>query len=131
MELHPSQSDTSRRGVVRDLGLVLLAAQAWPLVARAAPGALVIHSTPGFFFHTHDLWLPYAALKAPPPRGVTLVSSTALNHSHTVVLSREQLLRVGRGGVVAVRASSHTFAVALARTAGGPSPLPQPQRSRA
>lgn len=112
-----------RRRFLRDLGLVVLTVRSLPLIAHAsadapqeqqAAGDLVIHSGPGLISHVHDLLIPYATLKTPPPQGVQLTTTKALLHRHTVALTRDQLVTVNRGGIVTKRASSHVFAIALA-----------------
>jgi hypothetical protein len=44
-----------------------------------------------------------------------LTTTQALLHRHTVSLTREQLMVVSDGGTVTKKASSHTFAIALAK----------------
>lgn len=126
------EAGRGRRGFIRGVGAVLLTAQLLPLVARAdLPRTLVIRSGPGFFPHTHDLWIPYAVLKAPPPKGVTLTSTRAMGHTHEVALSHELLAVVNQGGTVSVRGGSHTFVIAIARAVRDPATPSQTQRSGA
>jgi hypothetical protein len=121
---------TDRRGFIKDAGLALLTVQWLPAIAHAsesAPGDsknsaqnLIIRSGQGFVPHTHDLWIPYAVLRAPPVQGVTLTSTKARGHTHEVVLSHDQLADVNRGGTVAVKGGSHTFVIALNRAVREP-----------
>jgi hypothetical protein len=113
-----------RRRFLKNLGLAVLTVQSLPLMANAAGMSwlegqtgpdLVIHSGPGLISHVHDLLIPYAVLKAPPLKGIELTTTQALLHRHTVSLTREQLMVVSDGGTVTKKASSHTFAIALAR----------------
>lgn len=130
-----------RRGVIRNGGLVLLALQLLPSIGRASQGpsgagldpsdALVIRSGPGFVPHTHDLWIPYAVLKAPPPAGVTLTSTMARGHTHEVTLSHDDLASVNRGGTVSVKGGSHTFVIARAAAVADPTPASQAGGSNA
>lgn len=104
------------------MGVAVLAVQCMPSFAQTsgapaeASGArkdLLIHSSPGFAGHTHDLLIPYSVLDEPPAEGVKLESTTGLFHTHSIALPREQLIEVRRGGTVRVPASSHTFLIAL------------------
>jgi hypothetical protein len=112
-----------RRRFLRNLGLAVLTVQSLPIIANAAGMSLlegetgpdlVIHSGPGLISHVHDLLIPYAVLKAPPPKGIELTTTQALLHRHTVALTREQLIVVNDGGSITKKASSHTFVIALA-----------------
>jgi hypothetical protein len=112
-----------RRPVVRGIGVAVLAVQCLPSFAQthASPGEgngagkdLLIHSTPGFAGHKHDLLIPYAVLDTPPAEGITLESTQDLFHTHSVALTQEQLVEVRRGGAVRIKASSHIFLIALA-----------------
>jgi hypothetical protein len=99
---------------VQILPLIACASGMSPTDGREAVDDLIIHSGPGAFGHVHDLLIPYALLKAPPAQGITLKSTEALFHTHTVALSKEQLASVNRGGTVTQKASSHLFVIALA-----------------
>ena len=135
---NPHEIGTGRRGFIEKVGLVLLTVQLMPSIARASEGspgagadpaeALIIRSGPGFVPHTHDLWIPYAILRAPPARGVSLISTKALGHTHEVVLSHDQLAAVNHGGTVSVTGGSHTFVIAIARAVRDPTPASQTQR---
>src|SRR5262245_13316599 len=90
-----------RRRFLKGLGLAVLTVQSFPLIADAAgmslldeqsPSDLVIHSGPGLISHVHNLVIPYAFLKSPPPKGVELLTTQALLHRHAVALTREQLI---------------------------------------
>ncbi|WP_421934238.1 hypothetical protein [Phenylobacterium sp.] len=117
-------NETHRRGVIAGVGLALLSLQVLPSAARAAApspaggppsaGALIIRSGQGFVPHTHDLWIPYAVLSAPPREGVTLTSTLARGHTHEVAFSHDELVAVHQGGTVSVKGGSHTFVVAIA-----------------
>jgi hypothetical protein len=111
---NPHEIGTGRRGLIKGMGLVLLAVQVLPSIARAkedssgdgagAAGNLLIRSGQGFVPHTHDLWIPYALLSAPPAAGVKLTSTPSRGHTHPVALSRDDLASVNRGGTVTVKA---------------------------
>ena len=128
---------TERRGFMKAAGGVLLTVQLAPSIARAAAGSpaagapqsLVIRSGQGFVPHTHDLWIPYAVLRAPPAEGVKLVSTLARGHTHEVALSQDQLAAVNRGGTVSVKGGSHTFVVAIAQAVHDPATSNPAQRS--
>jgi hypothetical protein len=122
------ETGTGRRGFMR--GFALLTVQLLPAIARASEGspcagaadALIIRSGPGFVPHTHDLWIPYAVLRAPPPEGVKLTSTMARGHTHEVALSHDQLAAVNQGGTVSVMGGSHTFIIAIAEAVSDPTP---------
>ena len=113
-----------RRRFLTGVGIAVLTVQSFPLMAHASGNSsidqetadnLIIHSGPGLISHVHDLLIPYAVFKAPPLQGIELKTTEALFHRHTVALTREQLVVVGRGGIVTKKASSHVFAIALAK----------------
>jgi len=115
---------SDRREFFQGLGMALLTVQCLPLVAHAAEnppggngagGNLIIQSGPGLFDHVHDLLIPYALLKAPPPKGVQLTSTEAMLHRHNVALTQKELSIVNQGGTVTQKASSHYFVIALAK----------------
>lgn len=118
------QLGADRRGFIKRVGLALLSVRLLPSVARAqdhatgdsndAAGNLIIRSGQGFVPHTHDLWIPYATLRSPPPQGVTLISTKARDHTHEVVLSHDQLAAVNNGETVSAKGGSHTFVIAMA-----------------
>lgn len=126
---------TDRRHLLEKAGLVLLAVQLLPSIARSSQAlpratsnpadALVVRSGPGFVPHTHDLWIPFALLKAPPSEGVKLTSTPSRGHTHEVALSRDELASVNRGGSVSVKGGSHTFLIALAAAVSDPMPPSQ------
>jgi len=138
---NPHEIGTGRRGFIKKAGLVLLTVQLLPSIARAAegsPGAdadpahnLIIRSGQGFVPHTHDLWIPYAVLKAPPAEGVKLTSTMARGHTHEVALSHDELAAVNQGGTVSVKGGSHTFVIAIAQAVSDPTTPAQTQRSGA
>jgi hypothetical protein len=113
-----------RRQFVKRVGVAVLAVHCLPWIAHASgtsPGEgndtadnLIIRSGPGLMSHVHDLLIPHAALDAPPLQGVTLETTQALLHRHSIALTREQLIVVRQGGTVARKASSHIFVIALA-----------------
>ena len=113
-----------RRQFVKGVGVAALTVQFLPLTAHASeqsPGDgreaadnLIIHLGPGLGSHVHDLLIPYAVLSAPPVQGVELNTTQAMLHRHTVVLTREQLMTVNRGGTVTGKVSSHRFVITLA-----------------
>jgi hypothetical protein len=113
----------SRRGFFKGMGFAVLTVQFLPLIVHAsgeAPGDgqgpadnLIVHLSPGFISHVHDLLIPYAVLRNPPVGGVELKTTEALFHRHPVKLTREQLMTVNRGGTVTGHASSHRFVIAL------------------
>ena len=113
-----------RRTFVKGAGLAVLTVQFLPLTAHAAgnspgdgneaAGNLIIRSGPGLMSHVHDLLIPYAVLKTPPAQGVEVTSTKAFFHTHTLTLTREQLMSINRGGTVTEKASSHVFVIALA-----------------
>ena len=119
----------SRRGFVKGVGFAVLTVQCLPLIANVSGRSphdggedadnLLIHLTPGFISHVHDLLIPYAVLRKPPADGVQLETTEALFHRHPVRLTREQLATVNRGGTVTGKASSHRFVIALARQQRG------------
>lgn len=120
--LQTESKDWDRRRIVAGIGMAVLAVQCAPSFAQTsgtqtgASGArkdLLIHSSAGFAGHTHDLLIPYAVLNEPPAEGVKLESTSGLFHTHSIALTREQLIDVRRGGTVRVPASSHTFSIAL------------------
>ena len=113
-----------RRRFLKGVGLAVLTVQSLPVIGQAsaywpddqdAGHDLIIHSGPGLISHVHDLVIPYAVLNAPPSKGIELTTTQALLHRHTVALTRDQLLVVSRGGTITKKASSHVFAIALAR----------------
>lgn len=115
-------SEWDRRRLATGIGVAVLAVQCLPAFAQTSgspseksPAAenLLIHSSPGFGGHTHNLLIPYSVLDEPPLQGIRLESTTSLFHTHSVALTREQLVKVRHGEVVAVKASSHTFSIAL------------------
>lgn len=128
---------THRRGFMKEVGGVLLTVHLLPSIARASEGspgaggskALIIRSGQGFVPHTHDLWIPYAVLRAPPAEGVKLLSTMARGHTHEVALSHDQLAAVNQGGTVSVRGGSHTFVVAIAQAVRDQTTPNQAQRS--
>jgi hypothetical protein len=138
---NPHEIGTDRRGFIKQAGLVLLAVELLPSIARASEGspgaggdpaeALVIRSGPGFVPHTHDLWIPHAILRAPPGEGVKLISAMARGHTHEVALSHDDLAAVNQGGTVSVKGGSHTFVIAIAQAVSDPTPASQTQRSGA
>jgi len=138
---NPHEIGTGRRAFIKTAGLVLLAVQVLPSIARAsessagggadASGNLVIRSGQGFVPHTHDLWIPYALLKAPPADGVKLTSTMARDHTHQVALSHDELAFVNQGGTVSVKGGSHTFVIAKALAVSDPTPASQTQGSGA
>jgi hypothetical protein len=91
------------------------AAENPPGDGKEAADNLIIHSGPGLLKHVHDLLIPYAVLKTPPPKGVQLTSTQAFYHRHTIALTREELIVVNKGGTVTQKASSHLFVIALAK----------------
>jgi hypothetical protein len=111
-----------RRRIVTGIGIAVLTVQCAssctqssgpPEAVTAAGNNLLIHSSPGFAGHTHDLWIPYSVLDDPPADGVKLESTTGLFHTHSIALTKEQLMDVRRGGTARVPASSHVFLIAL------------------
>jgi hypothetical protein len=129
------RTEQDRRHFLKQAGVALLAVQCWPAAAKTtgntttAASGLIIRSTPGFFFHTHELIIPSAALRAPPPQGVRVVSTEALFHTHEFTLLREELITIGSGRSVTRRASSHRFVIALAAAARRNAAPQQPGRS--
>ncbi len=121
-----------RREFIKGVGVAVLTVQCLPLIACASGNSptdsneaadnLIIHSGPGFVPHTHDLLVPYAVLKAPPPQGVKLESTRALFHTHILVLTQEQLISVNQGGTVTAIGGSHHFVIALADGLGDRTP---------
>ena len=112
-----------RRTFMHDMGLAALTVYCVSHEETAASGAaeahdLAIHSGPGLFRHVHDLLIPSAALRTPPVEGIELVSTEAFFHRHRIPLTREELVRVGQGGAVTKKASSHIFLIALASRQG-------------
>ena len=116
-----------RRRFAKGVGIAVLAVQSLPSFAQTGGSSsekskadrdLLIHSSPGFASHTHDLLIPYTALNAPPLEGIKLESTSGLFHTHSIALTREQLVSVRRGGTVTVVASSHTFLIALHASLG-------------
>src|SRR5215831_4039111 len=105
---------SDRRRFFESVGIAVLTAQFLPPAAEAADD-LVVHFTPGLFSHVHDLLVPYALLKAPPAQGVELKTTEAMWHRHTIPLTQEQLRTVNGGGTVTGKASSHRYAIALAK----------------
>ena len=115
-----------RRRFFKGVGVAILTVQMLPLIAcasgdspsdgSAAADNLIVHSGPGFMSHLHDLLIPYTVLKAPPLLGVTLKTTEALYHTHTVMLTKEQLMLVNQGGTVTKKASSHLLVIALAKS---------------
>jgi len=113
-----------RRQFVRGVGVAVLSVQMLPVIVRAAaksPGDgtdpaknLIIHSGPGLLGHVHDLLVPYAVLKTPPPEGVELTSTKAFLHTHNIKLSQEDLETITHRGTVTKKSSSHIFLIALA-----------------
>ena len=130
---------TNRRGLIKGVGVALLTVQLLPSIAHASEGppddsndsaeTLIIRSGPGFVPHTHDLWIPYAILRTPPPQGVTLISTKARDHTHEVVLSHDQLATVNGGGRVSAMGGSHTFVIAMALAVSDRATTAQTQRS--
>ena len=124
-----SKSKFDRRRVLLQAGVAVFAAWCLPsnsAASESAPrlkpvgtGNLVIRSGSGFVPHTHDLVIPYAILRAPPPRGVKLISTNSFLHTHEVVLTQAQLVAVIHGETVIATGGSHTFAIALGRAIDG------------
>ena len=122
---HRHATGTDRRGFIKDMGVAILTVQLLPAIAQASQGphggapysgkTLIIRSSLGFVPHTHDLWIPFAVLRAPPRQGVNLVSTQALGHAHEIALTHDQLALVNHGGAVAIKGGSHTFMIALNR----------------
>lgn len=116
---------SDRRTFIIGAGIALLAMQCLPATAQnssSAPrageegaGNLIIRSGLGFVPHTHDLLIPFAFLRTPPPRGVKLVSTTSFLHTHDVTLTQAQLVAVSRGETVTATGGSHSFVIVLAR----------------
>jgi len=112
-----------RRAFMQQIGLAVLTLHCLPLAAqisghptgdgKEAVDNLIIHSSPGLFHHVHDLLVPYAVLKEPPLQGVELATTEAMLHRHNIVLTREELIAVNRGGTVTRKASSHLLVIAL------------------
>jgi hypothetical protein len=82
--------------------------------------------------HTHTLIVPTQDLEAPPTAGVTLTTSTALGHAHSMTLGAAALRRLGRGETLHFSTASsaipvthaHDFTlVDRAAAAGGPAVL--------
>src|SRR5262245_23297813 len=116
-----------RRRFLSQLGVVVLTIRC--LSANAldsgdwndgAPDDLLIHSGPGAFSHEHDLLIPMAVIKTPPPEGIRLTSTKALLHRHSIALTQKELAAVSDGGTVVQKASSHVFVIALARPPRAP-----------
>lgn len=113
-----------RRTFIKGLGLAVLTVQSLPLGAcgskaprvdgREAVNNLIVLSSPGAFKHVHELLIPYALLKTPPPEGVSLTTTKAFLHQHNIALAHEDLMTVNNGGTVTKKASSHLFVIALA-----------------
>ena len=111
-----------RRKFIEGVSVAVLTVQLLPLIAHASGNSasdgneaadnLIIHSGPGFIPHVHDLLIPYAVLNAPPLQGVELETTTALFHTHDVVLTQEQLITVNQGGTVTTKGGSHLFVIA-------------------
>ena len=78
---------------------------------------LVVGSTGWLFIqHSHELYVPLAALQNPPPAGLRLRTKMALLHSHAVDLTYQQLIEIANGKAVEVMDSTvgeHKFAVYL------------------
>lgn len=117
------QSARDRRRFIVEAGIAILIARSFPFMAQASvsspmslpdAGSLIIRSGQGFVPHTHDLLIPYKVLKAPPPLGVRLESTSALFHTHAVALTQQQLIVVSQGGTVTATGGSHSFVIALA-----------------
>ena len=114
-----------RRTFIKGVGLAVLTVQSLPWVACAArkqpsdgkeaDDNLIIQSSPGPFKHVHDLLVPYALLKTPPPGGVGLTTTKAFYHQHNITLTQKELITVNQGGTVTQKASSHVFVIALAK----------------
>lgn len=117
-----SEFGKNRRTFIAGAGVALLTAQCLPSIAQAssasagseATGNLIIRSGQGFVPHTHDLLIPCAVLRVPPLRGVKLETTSALFHTHEVVLTQQQLIAVSQGGTVTATGGSHSFVIALA-----------------
>jgi hypothetical protein len=116
-----------RRKLITGVGVAFLAVRYLPSCSRTVESAseknrsaenLLIHSSRGFVGHSHDLLIPYAVLNAPPLEGIRLESTPGLFHTHSVALTREQLVNVRREGTVTVVASSHTFLISLHASLG-------------
>src|SRR5262249_19126475 len=50
--------------------------------------------------HSHDVEVPTMAVDDPPADGITITTSMAVGHVHTLFLSREQLLTLQSGGTL-------------------------------
>ncbi len=134
-----SEINKDRRRFIKragGVGVALLSVQWLPSIAQSSASSadasdesdknLIIHSGPGFVPHTHDLLIPYAVLSAPPIRGIKLQSTSALFHTHDVVLSERQLIAVNHGKTITAFGGSHTFVIALAHgTSDRASTLPE------
>ena len=116
-----------RRQFLRVLGYAALSVQLLPWTGCASaeelppPDSLTLTSSRNsklgeWAAHTHLLYIPLRLFQTPPREGVTLSTTRTYFHSHMVVLTREQLSAVARGGTVLVEASggAHTFSVELA-----------------
>ncbi len=76
--------------------------------------------------HAHSLCVPAATLSGPPPEGVTLATTTSLDHQHEVKLTQAQLETIAAGGSVSVVTSvtnGHTHGFSI-RRASQPSTSP-------
>jgi hypothetical protein len=116
----------NRRRFLEGLGLAVLAVQVLPSTSAHAENApviendnLVIESGISRFLpasdHWHYLTVPLADLQNPPAQGVQLKTSRAYLHTHTVVLSAEQLTAIAQGQTVTVddTVGDHQYALSL------------------
>jgi hypothetical protein len=56
--------------------------------------------------HTHTVVINKADIDNPPTAGITLTTSSVSYHSHSFVMTRDQLLAVGSGTTVTVDSGS-------------------------
>jgi hypothetical protein len=115
-----------RREFLKLLGFAALSVQVLPLTAcdsapeHAPADSLTVTSSLGsklghWAYHSHFLYVPLQLFRAPPPEGVTLSTTRTYLHTHEVVLSQAELLRVARGESVEVADSvrAHTYSLRL------------------
>jgi hypothetical protein len=111
-----------RRNFIKTVTLACVAVQLPTASAQSAEPIITddlltcVSTGYAFLPHEHTISLDLAYLENPPAEGVTLGTTWALLHSHSVYITQEQLFAIGRGETITVVDSTlgeHEFAIYL------------------